>query len=519
MTKTDQHSIIALEKFVLATRDSGYRGTSSAIAELVDNALQAHARKIDIGVKADEKVSDAPITVAVQDDGEGMDAATLRQALRFGGSSRFNDRLGTGRYGMGLPNSSLSQARRVEVYTWQRPREVLKSYLDLDEITGGAMREVPRPVRANYPAVCPPISSPTGTAIVWSRCDRLENRRPSTIARKLVSFLGRIFRYHLWRGVKITVNGEALRGVDPLFLHPKSVLAGARSFGEPMSYEMEGVRFNGGPPPVGKISVRFAELPVEDWQALPNDQKRRMGITDQPIVSIVRGDREIDRGWFFAGTKRRENYDDWWRCEIRFDPVLDERFGITHTKQEIHPTPELLEVLVKDIEMNARALNARVRQAHLSIKSRAQVAVSEERAAAEERTLAPMAPPTSAQKRQFAKTVARIPVLKKWANDSSEVRPFAITQDLIESPQFFEAVRDNGRLAVLVNRSHPFYKKLYGPLSESEDPAAVALRVKIELILLAAARSAELSGNTAARRAIDRYQADWSNTLASYLRI
>jgi hypothetical protein len=199
--------------------------------------------------------------------------------------------------------------------------------------------------------------------------------------------------------------------------------------------------------------------------------------------------------------------------------VLDERFGITHTKQEIHPTPELLEVLVKDIEMNARALNARVRQAHLSIKARAQVAVSEERAAAEERSLTPMAPPTSGQKRQFAKTVARIPVLKKWANDSSEARPFAITQDLIESPQLFEAVRHNGRLAVLINKSHPFYKKLYGPLSESEDPAAVALRFKIELILLAAARSAELSANAAARKAIDRYQTDWSNTLASYLRI
>ena len=31
--------------------------------------------------------------------------------------------------------------------------------------------------------------------------------------------------------------------------------------------------------------------------------------------------REIDFGWFFMGNKRRENYDDWWRCEVKFEPV------------------------------------------------------------------------------------------------------------------------------------------------------------------------------------------------------
>jgi hypothetical protein len=89
--------------------------------------------------------------VSVLDDGCGMDKKVLRQALRFGGSSRFNDRSGLGRYGMGLPNSSLSQARRVEVYSWRKPGPVLYSYLDVDEIAKGAMSEVPEP----RPAVLP----------------------------------------------------------------------------------------------------------------------------------------------------------------------------------------------------------------------------------------------------------------------------------------------------------------------------------------------------------------------------
>ncbi len=68
------------------------------------------------------------------------------------------------------------------------------------------------------------------------------------------------------------------------------------------------------------------------------------------------------------GSKRRENYDDWWRCEIRFDAVLDEAFGITHTKQQIRPKEYLLEALQPYVEIMAKALNGRVRQVHTDIK-------------------------------------------------------------------------------------------------------------------------------------------------------
>ena len=43
-TDTGSFSIVAVDAFVRATRDSGYKGTPSAVAELLDNALQAGAR-------------------------------------------------------------------------------------------------------------------------------------------------------------------------------------------------------------------------------------------------------------------------------------------------------------------------------------------------------------------------------------------------------------------------------------------------------------------------------------------
>src|SRR5437773_11241189 len=87
-------SIIALDKFIQATRDSGYKGTSSAISELVDNSIQAGATTIAISVAATSEHEDTPIQISVADNGCGMDPFTLRQALRFGGSTRFGDRGG-----------------------------------------------------------------------------------------------------------------------------------------------------------------------------------------------------------------------------------------------------------------------------------------------------------------------------------------------------------------------------------------------------------------------------------------
>ena len=83
---------------------------------------------------------------------------------------------------------------------------------------------------------------------------------------------------------------------------------------------------------------RFTMLPVAQWHNLDNVTKRRVGIVGGGGgVSILRAGREIANGWHLMGGKRKENYDDWWRCEIEFDPALDEHFGITD-QQAGHPS-------------------------------------------------------------------------------------------------------------------------------------------------------------------------------------
>src|SRR5436305_9974056 len=136
MTSSARHitrpRLVDAANFLLATRDSGYRSTAYAVAEFVDNSLQADATSVTIEVLPG-KEDQYPIELLVIDDGAGMDERTLASALTFGGSSRFGDRSSLGRYGMGLPNGAVSCARRVDVFTWRRGR-VLASRLDVDEL-------------------------------------------------------------------------------------------------------------------------------------------------------------------------------------------------------------------------------------------------------------------------------------------------------------------------------------------------------------------------------------------------
>ena len=508
-------SIVAVDKFIRATRDSGYKGTSSAIAELIDNSLQAGATSIRVLLHVDEDKEERPIVVTVVDNGSGMDFGTLRTALRFGGSTRFNDRKGMGRYGMGLPNSSLSQAQRVTVHTWSSKGDhVLTSYLDLEEIAAGQLTEVPSPTWVVRPHFLNGYAS--GTAVTWSRCDRLDNKRVSTITRKLLGVLGRQFRHFLWAGVTIKVNGDAVLPIDPLFLHPDALYSGATPFCDELVYEVAARPDESGL--TGKVRIRFSELPVAEWSRLSNAEKRARGIAKCAGVSVVRAGREVDYGWFFLGDKRRENYDDWWRCEIRFDPVLDEAFGITHTKQQIRPSSHLMEALRTDVEAMARALNARVRKAHLHAKLAERFTKSEVRATETDDMLAPLPSMPRPRDHDILKALGhRMHSTGNTGHNSGRSTEYQIVPTSLNKTTFFDYARDEGRLVLVLNPDHPFYKIVYQHLLETDNPNGEAVRSQIDLLLLAAARTEALLEDNEALKVAEQLRAGWSDTLATFL--
>jgi hypothetical protein len=246
------------------------------------------------------------------------------------------------------------------------------------------------------------------------------------------------------------------------------------------------------------------------------------GILNGAGISIVRGGREIDYGWFFMGRKRRENYDDWWRCEVSFEPVLDEAFGITHTKQQIRPREYLLEILTPDFENMARTLNSRVRQAHLDIKA-VQGAEETERIATERgRLLKPLPRKGKSSRDQTAllgQLVKRYPALRERgpARKNGTIR-YRVVEDRFRETTFYNFVLDDNRLILAMNSEHPFYRKLYRLLN-ADTPAngeAATIKTQIDLLILAAAR-AEVSLGAAERRTLQKFRRLWSDTLATFL--
>lgn len=480
--------IVAPEHFVLATRDTGYRSVAAAISELVDNSIQAQAARIDVLVREAEGEEHFSVVLGVIDDGVGIPPAKLGSALQFGGTSRFDDRSGLGRYGMGLPNSSVSHSRRVEVYSWLRPSETYQSYLDVDEVVTGRLQWIPPSKRSPLPAWVSWLGSPSGTLVLWTRCDRLGRYRADTLVRRLHTTLGRVYRYAIWKGIQITVNAKPVQPFDPLFIDTRAALRGARAYGPALRYELKGTA---GP---STIEARFSELPIHKWHQWSAEEKRRKGIVGGAGVSIIRAGREIDYGWHLLGGKRRENYDDWWRCEIRFSPDLDEFFGVTHSKQGVTPTTDLKLLLSPDLEAIARTLNRRVRQQFDRAKSTSPHC----RDAQLRGNDALLAPPASLVSRKIAADGLRYRL---------EYKP-------IPEPEFYAVRVTRSSIVVTVNTDHPFFTEIHQRASQ---PGGCGLD-RVERLVLAAARADLEARDRGEREHTTRLRRAWSDALAAFLR-
>lgn len=348
---------------VKAMRDSGYKNAAYAIAELVDNAVQARASVVEILCQEEEELVRQRTRVrlkqiAVIDNGGGMNAETLRKALQFGNGGRLNDRSGIGRFGMGLPNSSVSQAKRVDVWSWQEGQEsAVYTYLDLEEIQRGEQSEVPEPKRAPVPNIwlnrsASAKASKSGTLVLWSDLDKCDWRTARSIFKNSEYTIGRIYRYFLQKG-KLRLRMAAFLGKgtkcdidddvvpnDPLYLNPVPGLP-APWDKEPM-FEAHGApqeitAIVAGEPHTVTITVSVAKNSARDGYNA-GDEPHGKHAKNNIGVSVVRADRELElqTGWCNQYDPRER----WWGVEVNFPPALDEVFGVTNNKQSARALAE-----------------------------------------------------------------------------------------------------------------------------------------------------------------------------------
>ena len=235
--------------------------TYSALCEIIDNAIQANAENVHI-IVADKKVETASgrivkriSDVIIYDDGDGIAEDIMDICLVHGGSDRLYAKKGMGKFGHGLPAASCTQADRTEVYSWQDSNDSLFTYFDFEELK---VQEDPRlpdtkqvkvPKNILFPIKTiidkgnfSPIDEKDGTIIYWKMADRHDHKTIPAFFRNFEFEIGRIYRYYIKKGIKITLTGfeningsfvltknddykwHTVRSNDPMFLMKNSLV-------------------------------------------------------------------------------------------------------------------------------------------------------------------------------------------------------------------------------------------------------------------------------------------------------
>lgn len=354
---TEQLDLVPTSLAVMAMRDNGYRNTSYAIAELIDNAVQAKATSVELlccerQSFIRERTRRNIYQLAVLDNGSGMNADVLQSALQFGNGQYLNDRSGIGRFGMGLPSSSVSQCRKIDVWTWQAGLDsAIHSYIDLGRVESGDQTTVPYPEERALPdiwRVAGQSFGSSGTLVVWSELDRFLWKTASAVIKNSEFLIGRMYRRFLHRGILsirmasfvddmpsefdtdrfVEVNDPLYRMIPSSTPNPYDIQSMFQEDGD--HWEIPHVvEYNG---EEHRVITRFT-VASEEARNLPNAGSTRYGkhAKGNVGISLVRAGRELELETSLV--IQYDPRDRWWGVEIEFPPSLDEVFGVTNNKQ------------------------------------------------------------------------------------------------------------------------------------------------------------------------------------------
>ncbi len=380
---------------LLAARNTPYNSTAHALAELVDNSIDARARSVDLLLmdRREQSRSGQSVSVvrriAVMDDGHGMTPEVLQMALRRGGRpadlNAPSRRIG--KYGVGLPTASLSQCKRVDVWSWQEGIEsAWHAYLDVDEVVSGQATGLlfpdQQPVVTVWLEHCRGdlAESESGTLVVWSEMDQVDWRTSGNTMERVEEVVGRIYRYFLQRkelsivmqsfNVDDGTESEAriVRPNDPLYLMsgtpPPHWPGGDPMFepwgtGKKFKFTVDGVDHE-----IDMVYSRVKpDVLTDQGYAVAGSTPHGRAAARNVGISVVREDRELMTlpPLNNAGDPRHR----WYGCELRFGRGCDDLFGVDHSKQ----LAARLQAVHSSVQRGSRDRNTDVEEDRARIES------------------------------------------------------------------------------------------------------------------------------------------------------
>jgi hypothetical protein len=533
--------VILTSHALQSLRDSGYT-LAAALGEVIDNSIEANANHVRLRFdEARDRAGKKHIhRILISDDGSGMDDDVLQHYLQLGYSSRYMSTTTIGKYGVGAKLAALNFGKKIDV--WSRTAADapwLHVVFDLDESLEAEMRgeevgiEPPGadPLPEEFAALLP---DGTGTLVVWSKVDRLEEGRWAQDANALrvdvEKELSRMFRYFLGGGIQLSVNGTVLLPHDPLMLMEgtwadqvlteiaqrekggegdgKGSGRGDETlhFGATVIARQEKIRIRGY---VATLSVTLYPREIVRDRGKGGDTlaKKLRVPENEGSISFVRLNREIN----YTNVPRIfptavEHPDRFIGIEVAFTPELDEYFGVRNVKRGVEPHDELRakirELLAKHVP-TARAMReeiwgkvARDNRTHIGEHT------SIVDAAAEANRTMPKArakgPESAEEKERILGDLVR-DVGKTEESEKEEylsrIRNLPFVMESVDFPgaNFVDIQHVDGQVIIRVNTRHRFYREMWEPImsiasrsggSVSGDEAVRTARRTIEALTL-----------------------------------
>lgn len=353
------------ESLIESLRSVGY-SLPTAVADIIDNSIAAGAQNIwlEFHWAGQESV------IEILDDGTGMPAAVLFNAMRPGSQSPLAERSETdlGRFGLGLKTASFSQARRLTVLSKTAAENPPSWQWDLDYVRKH------KEWRLRKNGICASKLEPrfrklsSGTLVVWELLDRVVDARTVSNQAAQEDFHKRIadVRQHLAmtfhrfldgkahdgrRALKIYINGTTaahqVKAWDP-FLTSSSL----RTPVEIISYGHQQVRVQ------GFVLPHKDRLTPSEFEAAAGPK----GWNAQQGFYVYRQDRVLVAGdWLRLGRGRlmlKEEHHRLARLSLEITNSQDFDWSLDVKKSTARP-PALIAERLTDL---AEAVRAQARQ-------------------------------------------------------------------------------------------------------------------------------------------------------------
>lgn len=342
-------------------RSMGY-SFESAVADVIDNSISAHAQNVRILFPTNPMDE---LALGILDDGDGMSADVLFEAMRYGCLSAEEERSeeDLGRFGMGMKSASLSQCRCLTVVSFEGKtlNGFTWDYNHILETQDWMIKELEPPEINELPYIDRLKAQGKGTLVIWQDFDVLSNSSGGQVYSTLVdlrssleSTLALIYHRYL-SGVgtsrlHIFINELDIKPQDPfLEQHPKTTVK--------KEIELD-IKDSNGIERMIKIRpfiLPFAtELREKDKQLIGGIENLRA----KQGFYVYRNKRLIIWGTWF-GMKQRAELTKNARIRVDIPNSLDDIWSIDIKKQQAAIPKQILQRLRKSVE---EALEFSIRQ-------------------------------------------------------------------------------------------------------------------------------------------------------------